>query len=66
MDVFAKCSDELLDQALPHGRTSPEGGPSSRQTRQTNSSSVYVDMKTEEGNHRTSISGKDPYTSFFA
>lgn len=57
IDVFMRYNDELVDQALSHERTSPEGGPAARQARHSQNASVYVDMKNEEGNHRPSISG---------
>ena len=57
IDVFSRYTEEPLDQAVTHGRRSPEGGPSARQLRQSQSASVYVDMKGEEANQRPSVSG---------
>ena len=57
MDVFARYTEEPLEQT--HGRRSPEGGPSARQLRHSQSASVYVDMKADELNQRALISGME-------
>ena len=57
IDVFARYTDDSVEPPMTHGRRSPEGGPSARQLRQSQSTSIYVDMKSEDIGQRTSISG---------
>jgi len=64
IDVFARYTDDSVEPPMTHGRRSPEGGPSARQLRQSQSTSIYVDMKSEDIGQRTSISDSKGYEVF--